>query len=55
MDLTTNGVVIIDAIKFVQQNSKEKLKSPEKKKRTTIITKNQRNMMMVMEMIKILL
>jgi len=30
MDLTTNGVVITDAIKFVQ-NSKEKLKSPEKK------------------------
>ena len=30
MDLTTNGVVITDAIRFVQ-NSKEKFKSPEKK------------------------
>ena len=29
MDLTTNGVVITDAIKFAQI-SKEKLKSPEK-------------------------
>ncbi|HEY9388132.1 MAG TPA: helix-turn-helix domain-containing protein [Nitrososphaeraceae archaeon] len=33
MDLTTNGIVITDAIKFVQQNSKEKLKSPEKKEK----------------------
>jgi len=29
MDFTTNGIVITDAIKFVQ-NSKDKLKSPEK-------------------------
>lgn len=27
MDLTTNAVVITDAIKFVEQQSKEKLKS----------------------------
>jgi hypothetical protein len=32
MDLTTNGVVITDVIKFVEQQSKEKVKSSEKEK-----------------------
>jgi hypothetical protein len=39
MDLTTNGVVKTDAIKFVQTN-KEKLTNPKKK---IMVTKKLRN------------
>ena len=43
MDLTTNGVVITDAIKFVQTN-REKLAMSNKKK----MTKNAKNQIMIM-------
>jgi hypothetical protein len=47
MDLTINGVVVTDAIKFVQTN-KEKLTTTTMSTKETIMEKSQRNLIIMM-------